>query len=35
METEYAEVAPWQNIQMYQIPYGTNKQEVEIMKQGN
>ena len=35
MEAKYAEVAPWQNIQKYQIPYETNKQEVEIMKKGN
>ena len=35
MEPKYAEIAPWQNTQKYQIPCGSNKQEVEIMKQGN
>ena len=35
MEAKYAEVAPWQNMQKYQTAYGTNKQEVEIKKQGS
>ena len=35
METKYAEVSPWQNIQKNQMPYGTNNQEIEIKKKGN
>ena len=35
MEAKFAEVAPWQNMQKYQMPYETNKQEVEIRKKGN
>ena len=35
METKYAEVAPWQNMQKYQIPYGANKLKIEIKKPGN
>ena len=32
---KYAEVAPWHNMQKYQVPYGTNKQQVDNMKPGN
>ena len=35
METKYAEVAPWQNMQKYQSLYRNNKQALEIKKQGN
>ena len=35
METKYAEVALWQNMQKYQTPYEANNQEFEIKKKGN
>ena len=35
METKYAKVASWQNMQKYRIPYETNKQQVQNMKPGN